>query len=240
MAGNRSAILMYHSIDGAGSVISTSADEFERQLTAIAASGVDVVSLSDIRKKRGAVAITFDDGFRNFRTKAAPALERFGFPASVFVVSGFCGRDNQWPGQSASVPVLPLMDWAEVREIAERGFGIGAHTINHPDLSSLSHDEAAQEMTGCKAEIEQRLGRAVTEFAYPYGQMPRGVKPDFDLACGTRLSYVQPADDALELPRIDAYYLRGVLNAGSILSAPTAAYIGVRAIVRNLNQWLSR
>jgi peptidoglycan/xylan/chitin deacetylase (PgdA/CDA1 family) len=240
MAGNRSAILMYHSIDGSGSVISTSADEFERQLSAIAASGLEVVPLSDIRSKRGAVALTFDDGFSNFRTTAAPALERYGFPATVFVVSGFCGRDNQWPGQSTSVPVLPLMDWAEVREIGARGFGIGAHTISHPDLSKLSQEEAAQEMASSRTEIEQRLGRAVTEFAYPYGRIPRGARPDFDLACGTRLSYVRPVDDALELPRIDAYYVRDVLNAGSILSVPTVAYIGVRAIVRNLNQWLSR
>jgi peptidoglycan/xylan/chitin deacetylase (PgdA/CDA1 family) len=132
------------------------------------------------------------------------------------------------------------MDWAEVREMADRGFGIGAHSMRHPDLTKLPREKAAQEMDGSKTEIEQRLGRPVTEFAYPYGRIPREVRPSVDLACGTRLAFVRPADDPLDLPRIDAYYLRSVISVGSILSGPAACYIGARAILRNLRQWLSR
>jgi peptidoglycan/xylan/chitin deacetylase (PgdA/CDA1 family) len=240
MSFNKSAILMYHSIDESGSVISTSEREFERQMDSIAASKSKVLPLSLAWKTPGTVAFTFDDGFRNFRAVAAPILERCGFPATVFVVSGFCGRDNQWPGQSAHVPVLPLMDWSEVKEVAERGFEIGAHSIRHPDLRRLSQEEAAAEMAGSVAEIEQRLGRRVTEFAYPYGHLPRSARPKVDLACGTTLSYARQADDPLNLPRLDACYLRGPVGAGSILSAQASCYFGARGILRNLRQWLSR
>jgi peptidoglycan/xylan/chitin deacetylase (PgdA/CDA1 family) len=240
MSVNKSAILMYHSIDESGSVISTSEREFERQMDSIAVSGLKVVPLSMAWKSPGTVALTFDDGFRNFRNVAAPILERRGFPATVFVVSGFCGCDNRWPGQSAHVPVLPLMDWSEVKEVAERRFEIGAHSVRHPDLSRLSHEEAAAEMAGSVSEIEQRLGRRVTEFAYPYGHLPRNVRPRVDLACGTTLSYARQDNDPLNLPRVDAYYLRGPVDAGSILSAPASCYIGARAILRSLRQWLSR
>jgi peptidoglycan/xylan/chitin deacetylase (PgdA/CDA1 family) len=158
----------------------------------------------------------------------------------MFVITGFCGRDNQWPGQSAQVPVLALMDWAELEEIAGRGFSIGGHSMQHPDLSRLSDSEAAVEMAGCKDQIEQRLRCRVNEFAYPYGRVPQTARPDVDIACGTQLAYTRPGDDPLELPRIDAYYLRAFPNAGSILSGAAEWHLGSRAILRNLRQWLSR
>src|SRR6266849_249117 len=110
MANARSAILTYHSIDDSGSVISISAKELEHNLDSLANSSIPVVPLGAVGQRPGSVALTFDDGFRNFSTTAARVLERYGFPATIFLVSGFCGRDNQWPGQSSSVPVLPLMD----------------------------------------------------------------------------------------------------------------------------------
>jgi peptidoglycan/xylan/chitin deacetylase (PgdA/CDA1 family) len=240
MRNARSAILTYHSIDDSGSVISISANEFERHLESLAASAVPVVPLREVGKRPGSVALTFDDGFRNFRTVAAPVLERYGFSATIFVVSGFCGRDNQWPGQPAHVPVFPLMDWEEVRDVAARGYEIGAHTAHHPDLRKLPPGEASREMTECKADIEQRLGRPATQFAYPYGSVPSKILPPFDLACGTRLSFLGSNDDPLNLPRIDAYYLRTGPAAGSLFSGPAGLYFTARGILRNLRQCLSQ
>jgi peptidoglycan/xylan/chitin deacetylase (PgdA/CDA1 family) len=239
MSNARSAILTYHSIDESGSVISTSEEEFERQMESLAASSIPVVPLAEAGRRPGSLALTFDDGFRNFRTKAAPVLLRYRFPATVFLVSGFCGRDNQWPGQSG-VPVLPLMDWDEVREIAAGGFEIGAHTVHHPDLRKLPPGEAAREMTDCKTEIEQRLGSVPTQFAYPYGRVPEDVRPPFDLACGTRMAFLRSGDDPLQLPRIDAYYLRSGPAAGSIFSPKSGFYFAARGILRSLRQCLSQ
>ncbi len=240
MDQNRSAILTYHSVDGSGSVISISPPEFARQMESLANSPARIVSLKEVRDHPGSIALTFDDGFRNFLTEVAPVLERYRFPATVFVVTGFCGRDNRWPGQRPEIPKLPLMDWDELRELSERGFEIGGHTVHHPDLKKLAPDAAMREMQGCKSEIEDRLGRAVTQFAYPYGRIPGGVRPPFELACGTRMDYLMVDADPLDLPRVDAYYLRSGPPAGSVLSRSSAVYIGARAIVRNLRQWLSQ
>jgi peptidoglycan/xylan/chitin deacetylase (PgdA/CDA1 family) len=233
-----SAILTYHSIDDSGSVISMSEIDFERQLASLAESGIPIVPLNEVQGRPGSVALTFDDGFRNFRVLALPLLERYRFPATVFVVSGYCGRDNNWPGQGA-VPALPLMDWDELVEIAARGVEVGGHSVHHPDLSKISPHDAAREMAQCNSQIEEHVGKAVLSFAYPYGRMPQQVRPDCEVACGTRLSFVQPWNNPLYLPRLDAYYLRGGPQVGSILSPVSRTYFGARGILRSLREHLS-
>src|SRR6202043_11676 len=100
MTSGESAILTYHSLDDSGSVISVPPALFRRQMDFLAASGIPVVPLNEVMKRPGSVAITFDDGFRNFADHAVPVLERHRLPATVFVVSRYCGLTNDWPSQS--------------------------------------------------------------------------------------------------------------------------------------------
>src|SRR5262245_6746784 len=115
MNGPKSAILTYHSLDETGSVISTSPGLFRRQMESLAERQIPVVPLEQIGEAPGAVAITFDDGFRNFLECGLPALLQYRFPATVFVVSGFCGQSNSWP-QFCAVPQLPLMSWSDLTQ----------------------------------------------------------------------------------------------------------------------------
>src|SRR5689334_22059807 len=112
----RSCILTYHSLDRSGSVISIQPEVFSRQMAFLAESGTPVVPVSAVRKTTCAVAITFVDGFRNFYEAAFPVLRRYGFAATVFVVSGYCGKRNDWPTQprNSGIPTLDLMAWNQV------------------------------------------------------------------------------------------------------------------------------
>ncbi|MCC7416174.1 MAG: polysaccharide deacetylase family protein [Acidobacteria bacterium] len=137
----------------------------------------DVVPLAEIvlSLERGVaagrrLAITFDDGYRDNFTFAAPILEAHGLPATFFVVSGFIGTDTvPWWDRRARV-VHPWMSWEEVRSLQARRFEIGAHTRTHVDLGATSGDEARTEILGARRDLERRLGVPVRAFAYPYGR----------------------------------------------------------------------
>ena len=62
-----------------------------------------------------------------------------------------------------------FMDWDEVRQLRSFGIDIGAHTVSHPILSSLSSEDVRQELSDCKAKIEQETGTPCYAIAYPNG-----------------------------------------------------------------------
>jgi len=242
MTRRRSCILTYHSLDDSGSVISTPPAVFREQMEWLATEGVPVVPLDRIRDTPGAIAITFDDGFRNFFHEALPVLVEHRFPATVFIVGEFCGGCNDWPSQPSEhhIPKLELMSWQEVEQSAKAGAGIGCHTATHPFLSSLSPVALDNELHRSQSQIEQRIGRAVDTFAYPYGDAPPHVRKAagryFRLAVSTTLDFLKPGSDALNLPRLDAYYLRSRLWFRGLYTGYGTAYMSLRRGLRGVRQ----
>lgn len=234
--GGRSAILTYHSIDDSGSVISTSPSLFRRQIEFLAASGIPVTSLDQVMQRPGSLAITFDDGFGNVAEHALPLLEQYRLPATIFIVSQYCGRRNNWPSQPAGkVPDLPLMDWDDLRGMPP-GIAVGSHTATHPDLSRLSAEEWEREIGNSRQQIEERLGKPVRWLAYPYGASSPEVRAftglHFDLAVGTSLRFLQPRADRVNLPRVDTYYLRETFPLESLFTSSGKMYIAIRGMLR--------
>ena len=62
-----------------------------------------------------------------------------------------------------------LLNMSELRELAEAGMTVGAHTLSHPVLSLCGEEEARREIRESKNDIERVLGRSVWAFAYPFG-----------------------------------------------------------------------
>lgn len=61
-----------------------------------------------------------------------------------------------------------LLQWEDLRGI-EGAVEVGAHTIDHACLPNEAPAEVERQLMGCKAELEERLGREVFHFAYPNG-----------------------------------------------------------------------
>jgi len=238
MSRRNPAILTYHSIDNTGSVISTSPRQFHNQMRVLSQSGIPVLPLTQVAGVPGAVAVTFDDGFENFLEHALPVLEEFRVPATVFVVSGYCGKQNDWPTQPAGIPRMKLMDWGTLREIAGRGVSLGAHTVSHPKLPDLAAGECARELRDSRTEIENRIGQAVCSFAYPYGACNPAVRHEtaqhFAVACTTMLGYVPPRPDPIALPRLDTFYLQDQSWFRNLHSPKVRSYIALRGVARAL------
>jgi len=251
---SRSAILTYHSMDDSGSVISMPPATFRRHMAFLAAAAIPVVPLDQVLTTPGSVAITFDDGFANLIDHAIPVLAEHNFPATIFLVSSYCGGQNNWPGQSYDkASVLPLMSWDQAAALPP-AITLGAHTVNHPDLTHLAPDDCERELRECQGQIKQRLGRPARWLAYPYGasntQVQQIASRYFELAVGTTLSFLpahpnQPArPNPMDLPRLDTYYLRDSFSPASLpfdrLFTPVGtAYIGLRNFLRQLRQLAS-
>jgi peptidoglycan/xylan/chitin deacetylase (PgdA/CDA1 family) len=63
-----------------------------------------------------------------------------------------------------------MMTTAQVQELARSGFDIGGHTVNHPILTRLPDDRAAQEMAAGRRALQQITDTEVPLFAYPNGR----------------------------------------------------------------------
>ena len=207
------AILTWHSIDATDSPISIPPADFRSQVDWLRSGRVKVVGVEELLllpADADAVALTFDDGFANFATEAAPLLLSEGFPVTVFVVTDHVGKDNRWRGSDDGVPVLPLMDWETLGRLRAQGISIGAHTRTHPRLTA-SETDLDSELCGSADILERHLGERPTGLAYPYGAVDRRVLAaavEFRWACTTEFRTVDDPWISHSLPRLDAWYLR--------------------------------
>jgi peptidoglycan/xylan/chitin deacetylase (PgdA/CDA1 family) len=252
-------VFMYHRVgevraDPFGLVVSP--ERFAAQLRELGEKG-RLVSLGDlVLALNGAeqgpplFSVTFDDGYADNLTVAAPILKAYGAPATFFIATGSVasGRRFWWDelaslvllGEPMSEPVrvriagdewtwnfgasrertstwrvseeprTPRADayrrlwrWlqqadgagresvftqlesqllieedehgrpltsGELRHLAALdGVDVGAHTVSHPRLASLSTSEQKAEIRESKRWLEACVGRPVEAFSYPYG-----------------------------------------------------------------------
>jgi peptidoglycan/xylan/chitin deacetylase (PgdA/CDA1 family) len=170
-------ILMYHSVSsdpekGVGPYyrLVTSPQRFAEQMQWLAELGYVGLALEDALPMlvqgrlngRRPVAITCDDGFRDFHVAAWPILRRHDFTATVYLPTGFVKRERK------SFRERQCLTWDEVRELRRHGIRFGSHTVNHPKLYEMSWSQIEGETRISKEHMQQELQEEVTSFAYPY------------------------------------------------------------------------
>lgn len=192
------------------------ASAFRHQVALIHALGLSVVPVGEAAAKPGSVAFTFDDGFASFADYAWPALRRFGYPATVYLISSMLGRTSTWMKKEKDRHA-PLLDASAVRRLAAEGVTFGSHGRTHRRLAELSADEQRIEIADSKKELEDLLQKPVTDFCYPYGSYtPTTVglvrEAGYRTAVTCRQAAARPADSPLELPRIPIQYSNTLLT----------------------------
>lgn len=127
--------------------------------------------------KRQALAITFDDGYRDNYDVALPILLEHALPATFFVTSDFVDSVSIPNWDRKLFQPQAWMNWSQVREMASLGFDIGAHTRKHVDLGRIHGRRARKEIVGSRERLQDETGQAVQHFAYPFGG-PTNITPD--------------------------------------------------------------
>jgi peptidoglycan/xylan/chitin deacetylase (PgdA/CDA1 family) len=62
-----------------------------------------------------------------------------------------------------------VLDWAELRELAQQGVEFGAHTHCHVALTGVDEARVRAEIRGSLDELEKQIGFRAPTLAYPYG-----------------------------------------------------------------------
>jgi peptidoglycan/xylan/chitin deacetylase (PgdA/CDA1 family) len=150
------------------------ADDLRRHLIAFRRIGPMVswdeamAVLDGRRELAGPVfCLSFDDGHPTWRDVVAPLLRELGVPATFFLTTSTI--DQHSAGQDGSGGPADGLSWQDCRDLVAAGFAFGSHTRSHRHLSEMEDGSAAREIYGSKAEIEDRLGVEIKDFAAPYG-----------------------------------------------------------------------
>ncbi|WP_240485118.1 polysaccharide deacetylase family protein [Aestuariibacter salexigens] len=159
-----------------------------------------------------AVAITFDDGYRNIYENAFPLLKRYDMPFTVFV----------------NPPMIDTfsyqMTWEQMREMQKHGAQFANHTNEHLHLLDRQKDEShtawlnriRQDIVSAEQLLQDKLGYSLKYLAYPFGEYNRAIQQlvselgfiGFAQQSGAVASY----SDFTALPRFPAAGIYANLN----------------------------
>jgi len=158
-------VLNYHKVDYQSIALSIAPKEFEEQMEFLYNNGYHTISPDQLvaNLQQGEplpdkpILITFDDGYLDNYINAYPIMKKYGFTATIFIVTSLVGRDERF------------MTWDQVSEMQQNGFVFGSHTVNHLPLTKLNADQVRYELNESRREIARRIGYEPRYFAYPTG-----------------------------------------------------------------------
>jgi peptidoglycan/xylan/chitin deacetylase (PgdA/CDA1 family) len=240
-------VLTYHSVADAEGPTSIAPDTFAMQMRGLAECGYTALTLDqfiDWRRDPAPspgrrVLISFDDGFADFATTAAPILQRHGFPSLMFLPVHRVGEHEDWIGDARR----PLMGWDEVKALASDGVAFGSHTLTHPNLTRLSPADRLREIRLSGRLLAEALGRPTRSFAAPYGRVNKDVLADvaetYEAAFGVRLGIAAHDCLVMDVPRIEMHYFREEPRWRAFLEGKRG-YFQTRKALRDVRETANR
>ena len=212
-------ILMYHVIKSPAPGVAypelwTPPDRFRGTITALYRAGYHGVTMAQVwaawHGGEGLpvkpIVISFDDGYLSHFVTARPILKQVGWPG----VLNLEGKNIGSGGLTIS----------QVNGLISDRWEIGAHSMTHPDLTTVSSAQLEREVAGSRALLERTFKVSVTTFCYPAGKNDASVRAAVKAAGYRNATTVDPGiaaptDDPFALPRIR---VNGTDSAQTVLS----------------------
>ena len=243
-------VLMYHSISATSTAafrpFTVAPEVFAAHLRYLAEAGYATITISELAALRRSgrlpakptVALTFDDGFRDFVSQAAPLLAEAGYRSTLFVPTGFVGATSRWlvaEGEERR----DLLSWSELAGLGDIGVECGAHSHSHPQLDLLNRRAAAREIALSKALLEDHLQVEISSFAYPFGYSKPAVRAlvsalGFAGAVGVGDLANSRDDDLYAIPRLTITSGTTSADLAQVLAAPRTVRAGAASRARSL------
>jgi peptidoglycan/xylan/chitin deacetylase (PgdA/CDA1 family) len=201
-------IMMYHSVNpesvpGLQALI-VNPLTFERQICFLKKGGYKILPLETLgelirdNKKlpAKAVALTFDDGYKDFYQYVFPILKRYQIPATMFIIVDEVGRHDR-------------LSWDEIKEMQASGLiTFGSHGMGPGPLINIkSEAELKRQIFSSKKVLESKLGRPVNTFSYPEGFLNQDIRAlvieaGYKLAVSTKTGSCYSSRDLFALKRV--------------------------------------
>lgn len=192
-------VLLYHSIDGNRSSLSTDPRVFRRHMQWLHACGWQSLSLDEfayyVRSQRAlpprTFVLTFDDGYESVALEAAPVLAEFGFTAACFLCTSMIRKplvENVPP----DVGVRRFLSWDQVRDLQQRGLvEFQSHTHTHESFKGRPLRDLVNDLGASLDLLSQALRLPRTKFvhlAWPWGHSDTDERRAA-AKCGLRYQY---------------------------------------------------
>ena len=172
----RLAILCYHGVSlddehAALPELYITVSQLRRRFEMLHRGGYSVLRLGEALDRLAtgtlpprSVALTFDDGTRDFATLAAPLLEEFGFPATVYVTTYYC--EHPWPVFNTAMRYLLWRGRGSGVDLSDV-FSASVHLADPgpPPWSELLETVASSSAADKQRMLEETAARIGLDFA---------------------------------------------------------------------------
>ncbi|MFZ1808316.1 MAG: polysaccharide deacetylase family protein [Cyclobacteriaceae bacterium] len=153
--------------------------------------------LSNDTPVKNTAVITIDDGYKSFFNNGLPLLNKYQFPATLFINTETVGGGD-------------YMDWPELKEAVNNKIEIGNHTHSHAYFlnkePSQRYADFESDLSMAQQLIKKNLGVTPKVFAYPYGEFDQKMKTilksnGFSGAAAQNSGVMNNGMDNLQIPR---------------------------------------
>ena len=177
-------IISYHSVSvRRRDALAVQVRDFEYQMAWLYRHGYHSMTLAEFmsqsrRKGDRKFILTFDDGYADNYSVAFPVLQRYGFVATIFLVSDYVDTDSVFSWDIPKIQdqqdraLFSILTWEQVQEMAAYGIELGSHTCTHPrQLTTLTKELCWEEIVRSREDLEFKVGCKIVSFCYPRGDI---------------------------------------------------------------------